>query len=357
MSALHLRGNVLPEGSRHDVYVVRGRVTFYPPPDATTVVDGGWITPGLVDCHAHLALHSPLGNDGPPAEQVRASARAHLDAGVLLVREPGSPNYASRDLDASEGLPRVLTAGRFLAPPGRYFPGLALEVAPDRLPDAVAEEARHGTGWVKVIVDFAGPRQRIQPNWDAKTLRAAAQAAHATGARIAGHAACPAAIEAAVRAGIDSIEHGTGLTLDLVDALVEHGTALVPTMLINDRFVSGMAQLAGNEAAEDVAAWAATQPRAVAAAAAAGVTVLAGTDAGMVPHGLITHEIDRLLAAGIPPQRAVGAASWDARHYLGLPGVVEGAPADLAVFDADPRSEPETLTRPVLRMVEGRLIS
>src|SRR5438105_1798006 len=113
-SALHLRGIVLPKGTQRDLFVVGGRITFQPVDDARTVLDGGWLLPGLVDAHAHLALASPAPDDAPPAERVRASARAHLAAGVLAIREPGSPDAASRGIGPEEGLPRIYTAGRFL---------------------------------------------------------------------------------------------------------------------------------------------------------------------------------------------------------------------------------------------------
>src|SRR5689334_11373401 len=125
MPAIRLRGVVLPEGVERDVFVVAGRITFEPVADATTVLDGGYLIPGLVDAHAHLGLASPAPPGATPEERVRASAQAHLDAGVLAIREPGGPDHASQGVGPHLGLPRVTSGGRFLAPPGRYFPGLA----------------------------------------------------------------------------------------------------------------------------------------------------------------------------------------------------------------------------------------
>ncbi len=151
MGALHLQGTILPAGVPRDLFIADGRITFEDVEDAVTISEGGWITPGLVDAHAHLAMASP-GSPATIEEAVRASAAAQLAAGVLLVREPGSPaGHAADDLGA--GLPRTITAGHFLAPPGRYFPGLAREVDEASLPAAAAEEARSG-GWVKIVGDF-----------------------------------------------------------------------------------------------------------------------------------------------------------------------------------------------------------
>ena len=95
-------------------------------------------------------------------------------------------------------------------------------------------------------------------------------------------------------------------------------------------------------------------PQTVRRAAAAGVTVLAGTDAGMVPHGRIREEVGLLLAAGLTPDQALGAASWDARRYLGHPGIEEGAPADIVAYRDDPRADADVLLRPHLRILDGR---
>src|SRR4051794_25395305 len=112
MSAWHLRGLVLPDDVERDVYVVDGRLTFTPPDHPTsTLATDVYLLPGLVDVHAHLALFSPAGDGASSEERVRASAGAHLEAGVLAVREPGSPDHSSRGLGPHEGLPRVTTAG------------------------------------------------------------------------------------------------------------------------------------------------------------------------------------------------------------------------------------------------------
>ena len=353
--ALHIRGTVLPDGEVRDLYVHNGLFVAEPPDEkAETALDGGWLVPGLVDCHAHLSLASPAGDAAPPAERVRASAGAHLDAGVLLVREPGSPDRESAAVAPTERAPAIVTAGRFLAAPGRYFPGLAREVEPSDLPRAVAEEA--GGGWVKVIGDFFAPGGPIEPSWRAGDLRAAADAAHTAGARIAIHATHPDTIADAVQAGFDSIEHGTGMTPDLVDALRERGTAWVPTLVIGD----GVRQLAGGldpAGSAELLGWLDRLPATVRAADAAGVTVLAGTDAGLVPHGWVAREVGLLLAAGVPADRALAAASWTARAYLGRPLIAEGAPADLVAYADDPRTGPDVLTRPVLVLLAGRVIA
>jgi imidazolonepropionase-like amidohydrolase len=94
----------------------------------------------------------------------------------------------------------------------------------------------------------------------------------------------------------------------------------------------------------------------IAAAVDAGVTILAGTDAGAVPHGEIREEIALLHEAGVPAEVALAAGSWTARSFLGVPGIEEGAPADLVAYREDPRPDLGVLQKPALRMLGGRLI-
>jgi imidazolonepropionase-like amidohydrolase len=359
--SLHLRGVVLPEGIERDVFVVDGRFTFQPAVDARTVLDGGWLLPGLVDTHAHLGLASPAPPGASPEEAARASARAQLAAGVLAVREPGGPNRASVGIGPDQGLPRTFTGGRFLAPPGGYFHGLAREVPPATLPEAAEQEARASGAWAKVIGDFIGPNGRLQANFSPETLTEAARRVHAAGARIAIHAmGLPEVVEAAIQAGFDSIEHGLALDSSQLAAMVAGGVAWVPTMTIfADREpIRALLASLGMPPGEAAALLAAIdrQPRMVGEAAAAGVLVLAGTDAGMGPHGRIGGEVRLLLEAGLTAEQALGAASWAARRFLGLPAIQEGGPADLVAYPDDPRAEPGVLTRPSLRILDGQLI-
>src|SRR6185295_15197921 len=111
------------EAVQRDVYVTDSTLTFERQANADLIFDGGYILPGLVDAHAHLQIASPVA--GSPEEMARASAKAHLDVGVLAIREPGAPSAdGSLGVGPDVGLPRTITAGRPLAPQGVY-PGLA----------------------------------------------------------------------------------------------------------------------------------------------------------------------------------------------------------------------------------------
>jgi imidazolonepropionase-like amidohydrolase len=346
----------LPDETVHDVHVVGGRLVEEGDDRAVTLVDDAWIVPGLVDAHAHLALSSPAGDDAPADERVLASARAQRDAGVLALREPGSPVDAADGLADEQGLPRIVTAGRFLAAPGGYIPGLAREVPAGDLAEAVAGEAADH-GWVKIIMDFPGEHGRITPSFDDETLAAAVRTAHLVGARVAVHATVPEAIERAIGAGVDSLEHATMLRPEQLDDLATCGAALVPTMVIADAVLGLLASLGATDELTRVRAAIAEQPGIVRAAAERGVPVFAGTDAGMVAHGLVAEEVALLVAGGVPPDRALAGASWAAREWLGFPAVGIGASADLVVYRDDPRADVGVLRRPAAILRGGVLVA
>jgi imidazolonepropionase-like amidohydrolase len=196
----------------------------------------------------------------------------------------------------------------------------------------------------------------LAPLWSDAVLKAAIDAAHANGARVTAHAFSEEALPGLINAGIDCIEHGTGLDDDTIEMMVEHGTALVPT-LINIENFPGIAA-----AAEKYPKYASHMrdlhdrcyPR-IAAAREAGVPIYAGTDAGsMVAHGRIADEIESLKGIGMTPTEALGAASWDARQWLGRPSLEHGAAADLVCYREDPRSGAGVLNNPDVVILRGR---
>jgi imidazolonepropionase-like amidohydrolase len=350
-------GTVLPSGERREVFVDGG--LFCGPVDgAETVLTDCVLLPGLVDVHAHLSLASPAGDDAPPRERVLASARAQRDAGVCALREPGGPDHASTGLGPADGAPRVVTAGRFLAPRGRYVPGLAREVEAEALPDAAVEELRAGGGsWAKVIGDFPEGAAGLTRTYPAEALAETARRVHAAGGRVAVHGTLPEVLQDAIEAGFDSLEHGSFLHTDQIPAAVAAGTAWVPTRTI-DAEIRGLVRETGAPEAvvREVERGLDHQPEVLCAAVDAGLTVLAGTDAGLVAHGLVATEVALLVQAGIDPLIALGSASWTARSWLGLPGMEPGAPADLVAYRDDPRSDVDVLTAPTLVLLDGRIV-
>jgi imidazolonepropionase-like amidohydrolase len=359
MKSLSIRVRMIEDDGERDLVIVDGVIANTDPIPGTEPDAAGWVLPGLVDVHNHLSLASPAGDDQNADVRVRASASVELALGVLAVREPGSPDDASTRLADEDGWPRVITAGRFLAPSGGYFPGLAREVTAAELPSAAEQEAHRSGGWAKIIGDYLGPGGRFVPNWPAEVLAAATARVHAISGRVAIHCTCPDAVDAAVAAGVDSIEHGWAVTDSHFAAMRERGIAWVPTLSPGgSRAACEFAAAMGF--ADETLAWMRmvldAQPDAIARADRAGVTVLAGTDAGQGPHGVIVDQIQMLAACGMPTTRAIGAASWAARRYLGLPSLEPGAPADLVIYDADPRRDLDVLRRPAVIILDGQPI-
>jgi imidazolonepropionase-like amidohydrolase len=355
---LHLSGVVLPEGQHHELWVRDGRVTFEPVPGAETISRGGWLLPGLVDAHCHVGI----GRGGTPVEDLadlREQALVERAAGVLALRDCGSP-VDTRALDDEPDLPRIIRAGRHIARSRRYIPDLAVELEPEDLPAEVRAQVGRGDGWVKLVGDWIDRGVGdLAPEWPADVLESAIAAAHAAGARVTAHTFGTDALPDLIAAGIDCIEHGTGLTEELVAEMARRGTAVVPT-LVNVENFPGFAA-AGEQKFPSYASTMrrlyASSGAVVRAAFEAGVPVFAGTDAGGgISHGRIADEVRALHAAGLPAEAALAAASWRAREWLGLPCIAEGAPADIVVYDTDPRADLEVLQRPQRMLLRGRVV-
>ena len=353
---LHLRGVVLPGDGVRDLWVHDGLISFDPVRDAETLCGTGWIVPGLVDAHCHVGLRYG-GGDEDRAGAI-AQAETERDAGALLLRDAGSP-IDTRFIDDLEDLPRIIRAGRHIARPRRYIRELGIELDDERdLPEIVAEQARFGDGWVKIVGDWIDRSVGdLRPLWSDAILKEAIDAAHREGARVTAHVFGEDALPGLIGAGIDSIEHGTGLTDETIEMMARHGTALVPTLINIDTFP----EIA--DSATKFAVYAAHMRDlhrrvrdTVADAHAAGVPIYTGTDAGgTIRHGRIAEEIAALAGAGLSPHEALGAASWNAREWLGRPGIEHGASADFVVYEADPRNGPDVVAAPAYVVLRGRV--
>ena len=355
--ALKVSGPVLPEGEVRDLYVVDGRVTLERQAGAETVASG-WVVPGLVDAHCHLGLNDEGGTSDEEAEQQAVDDR---DAGALLIRDAGSATDTSWMHDR-EDLPRLIRAGRHIARTKRYIRNYAHEVEPEDLAAYVAREAQRGDGWVKLVGDWISRETGdLSPSFTPDVFAEAIRVAHEHGAKVTAHCFGHAVLPGLIEAGIDCIEHGTGLTTDLVEAMVEHGTALVPTVMQVDKFPEY-----AEAGAEKFPTYSATmtdlyarRTQTVMAAFEAGVPLYAGSDGGGVrKHGNIAGEVVAMSELGMGAEAALGAASWRAREWLGWNATLdEGAPADLVVYDANPLEDLSVLARPILVMLRGRVVA
>ncbi|MEW2549318.1 amidohydrolase family protein [Streptomyces sp. NPDC047002] len=357
--ALHVKGRVLlgPEESADELWVVGGRITFERPAgvrDLRTVT--GWALPGLVDAHCHVGLdtHGPV--DEATSEK---QALGDRDAGALLLRDAGSPSD-TRWIDGRDDLPKIVRAGRHIARTRRYIRNFAHEIEPEDLVAYVAREAQRGDGWVKLVGDWIDRGVGdLTACWPRGAVEAAIAEAHRLGARVTAHCFAEDSLRDLVEAGIDCVEHATGLTDDTIPLFALRGVAIVPT-LVN---IATFPQLAAGGAAK-FPRWSAHLERlyerrydTVRAAYDAGVPVYVGTDAGgSLAHGLVGAEVAELVRAGIPARDALAATTWAARAWLGRPGLEEGAPADLVVYEEDPRADVRVLTAPRRVVLNGRVV-
>ena len=351
---LHLAGVLLPDGVHRDLWVVDGLIRTEPVAEAVTVCRDAWLLPGLVDAHCHVGL----GPDGAvPPDVAEAQAATDRDAGTLLIRDAGSP-IDTHWIDDRHDLPRIIRAGRHIARPRRYIRNYAEEVDPDALVAEVDRQARSGDGWVKLVGDWierdAGD---LAPLWPEDVAAAAIARAHELGARVTAHCFGEESVQQLVRAGIDGIEHGTGLDAETIALMAQRQVALVPTLINLENF-PGFA--AAGEAkfpryAVHMLDLHARRFDTIGAAVEAGVPVFAGTDAGgTISHGMVGTEIGLLAKLG-GAEFALGAASWRARTWLGAPPVEDGAWADLVAYAADPRLDPEVTKHPALVILRGRV--
>ncbi|MFA3874639.1 amidohydrolase family protein [Streptomyces sp. MMCC 100] len=358
-TVLHVKGRVLvgPEEVRDELWVIDGRISYDRPTGAADVrTVEGWALPGLVDAHCHVGLDQ---HGAVPADVAEKQALTDREAGTLLIRDAGSPSD-TRWIDDREDLPKIIRAGRHIARTRRYIRNYAWEVEPEDLVAYVAQEARRGDGWVKLVGDWIDrDLGDLSACWPRGAVEAAIAQAHRLGARVTAHCFAEDSLRDLVEAGIDCVEHATGLTDDTIPLFAERGVAIVPT-LVNIATFPALA--AGGETR--FPRWSAHMRRlherrydTVRGAYDAGIPVFVGTDAGgALAHGLAGAEVAELVTAGIPPVEALAAATWAARRWLGRPGLDEGAPADLVVYEQDPRADVRVLGAPRRVVLNGRVV-
>lgn len=363
------------------VVVDAGRIAFVGPEaevagrDAMTVVDapGRTLMPGMVDTHVHLAY---AGGDDPrsyrldavelddAAASLRAAAHARetLSWGFTAVRDlhaPGRTVLALRDAVTAgwvEG-PRIVACGQGLTITGGHMDkgGLAGHLTmhdraqvcsgPDGFREGVREQVKRGADCIKINLCGGSIRDADHPYKQEMTdeeVHAAIDEAHRHEKHVAAHTSGGPSVEMAVRAGLDSVEHGHWIDERTADLMAERGATYVPTLLVNERnFEIDRGLLGGSQASW---AWVerarADKWGSLTRVIRAGAKIAVGTDAGfMLPHGSMSaREIELLVHGGLTPLEALEAATSVGARLLGLDaGVVRaGALADLLLVDGDP---------------------
>jgi imidazolonepropionase-like amidohydrolase len=340
--------------------------------------DGRTLTPGLIDCHVHLCF------DGSPdfvaeagvseafaAVKCVANARRHLEAGVTTVRDLGSIGAVVCEVGKAieEGRvpgPRVVASGRALTITGGHgWNSFALQCdGPDGVREAVREQFRAGARSIKIVATGGVLTPGVSVDFTAFTpeeIGAAVDEAHKWGAPITAHAIGRTGIEQCVRAGGDSIEHGAQITAETAREMKERGVYHVPT-------ISALMGIVGHPA--DVPAYAVEKGKqivdqlkdALRRNVRIGVPFACGTDAGTPYnlHGGAPGEVIHMVEWGLPPTRALQAATSNAASLLRIPDagrVEQGSAADLVLWDEDPLDDIKALLSPRLVMRGGEVVS
>jgi imidazolonepropionase-like amidohydrolase len=347
-----VRAVQLPDGDRPvDLWVdAAGCLVTEPVPKAERL-PGRYVAPGLVDAHAHPAVGReagmPVALDGSEALNV---LEAWAACGVCLVRDTGSAGGSALQLDLAPGMPRLQAAGRFLAPPGRYFPALLPEAAPqEQLAELAVGELARGGRWVKVIADFPPvtdgmPSGPPELTYSGEAIKAMVAAVHAAGGRVAAHVTTDA-VSGLVRAGVDSIEHGTAIDESALRLMARTGAAWTPTLCA----VLGLPDTAPEAARRRVAGYRQRLGELLPLAQRLGVPILAGTDTA----GTIAREVALLAGHGLEPAAALKAATTTGYRFLGEPFDRAGQPATLVTYQDDPREDLAILSSPSAVIIDG----
>jgi imidazolonepropionase-like amidohydrolase len=347
MAGWRVRGTGLPDGAELDAGVDAAGDWTTEPPAGAEPLPGRYVLPGLVDAHCHLSVAA--GPDGPvavSADTMRANLAAARAAGVTGIRDVGSPGSITLSLVADGA--GLAVSGRFLAPPGQYFPDLHDPVPAEDLVAAALTEIDAGAGWVKLVGDFPTvhadqPWDPPSPTYPVADVRRLVEAVHAAGARVAAHTTTRFATEL-IAAGVDSVEHGTELTEADLDALAARGGAWTPTLCasLGGRRDDPERERRRLDRREQLRAL-------LAAASARGVTIMTGSDV----VGTVAGEVAFLAELGLPPEAALAAATTAARDYFGFPQLRAGQPAELVTYEQDPRDDPAVLARPAAVVSNG----
>lgn len=343
------------------------------------ILDAGGraLVPGLIDCHVHICFDGSPDFEAAVAattpELTRALAESNLvralEAGITTVRDLGGIGTATIDAaraqrsGAIKGA-RVLTAGQVLTVPGGHCHFIGREISSmGEMAKAVASLHDAGADLIKLVATGGVLTKGVSAQRSAfppEQLAAGVAAARACGMRVAAHAIGAEGIEAAVRAGVDSIEHGCFLTPAAIEDMKARSTRLVATLSAPERIShggDGVPEHARDKSIEVQA----EHRKSFAAAVAAGVKIAAGTDAG-TPYnfiGMLAFELRLMHESGMRPERILVAATSEAAALLGLDdlGTLEaGKIADCVLLDGDPYADTVAYEKVVAVFQAGRLV-
>lgn len=363
-------------------------------PAGARVVDLGDATllPGFIDSHTHVSGESEDDWNAAfaaglrravPETAIRATdyARDLLMAGFTTIRDLGSGEYIDVGLrnTSRDGIiagPRMLVAVHSLGARGGHCdatgfpyelfgpePGIEEGIAsgPDQFRDAVRFQVKYGADVIKVcatggVLSLSDEVDTPQITQD--EMNAIVEEAHRLRKKTAAHAHGAEGAKVAIRAGIDSIEHGSFLDDEALRMMKERGTWLVPTLLAGE-YVTAPQRKYPPEIAEKARAAMSKRSDMFRRAVKMGVRIAFGTDSGVSPHGVNAREFKLMVDHGMTPAAALRAATASAAELLGisrLTGTLEaGKEADVVAVPGDPFADITATERVSFVMKRGRI--
>ncbi len=334
------------------------------------------VLPGLMDMHTHLSFQtSPTAYTdqlfwNPADYSLRATvyAKRTLEAGFTTVRELGDTQHISIPLRnaINAGIlpgPRIFAAGKSIATTGGHAdptngwaqrfqgdPGPKEGVinGPDEARKAVRQRYKDGSDLIKITITGGVLSLGVSghnPQFTEDEVKAVVQTAKDYGFIVAVHAHGAEGMKRAIRAGVDSIEHGTYMDDEAMNLMKERGTWYVPT-IIAGRYTADKAKEPGyypEVVRPKAAAIGPLIQSTFAKAYKAGVKIAFGTDAGVFPHGENAQEFIYMVEGGMPPMKAIQAATIQAARLIKkeaeLGSVEKGKAADLIAVKGDPLAD------------------
>lgn len=371
-------GTLEPPKRNVDLVVNDGRIEAFRAASGECDLEAACVTPGLVNAHAHLEASGEPDMMGMISTTTRnqrllravENARKSVKAGVTTIRDVGSSNAIAQDIrDAiEEGRipgPRMRAAGAVLCMTGGHgWPiGRAVD-SPLDARKAVREQMWAGADCIKLIATGGVLTKGAVPGNAQLTpdeLSSAIEEAHRHGLRVAAHAIGTQGIKNALRAGVDSIEHGTLLDDEAIELFKQRNAYLVPTLSAptcilahledgrQPEYVQKKARTLGDVMAQNLRK-----------AYESGVRFAGGSDAGTPYnyHEDYAQEVELMWSLlGMTPQQALHAATSVAAELVGLHNglLAVGEPADLLLLRADAGQDVRALREPQL-VLKGGLI-